>query len=88
MAVRVHLSSHVRAYTAGQAVVEAEGNTLAEVMADLDRRYPGLRFRLIDEQDRTRQHMNFFVGGKAVRDLKAPVAVGQEIHILGALSGG
>jgi molybdopterin converting factor small subunit len=86
--VKVHLSSHVRAYTSGQAVVEAQGSTLAEVMADLERRYPGLRFRVIDEQDRTRQHMNFFVGGKSVRDLAHPVAPGQDVHILGALSGG
>jgi molybdopterin synthase sulfur carrier subunit len=86
--VKVHLSSHVRAYTAGQAVVEAQGSTLAEVMTDLDRRYPGLRFRVVDEQDRTRQHMNFFVGGKSVRDLAHPVTPGQDVHILGALSGG
>ena len=41
--VRVHLSSHVRAYTQGQSVVEAEGSTLAELMVDLERRYPGIR---------------------------------------------
>lgn len=88
MSVTVHLSSHVRAYTEGRKTVEADGGTLADVLADLDRRYPGIRFRIVDEQDRLRQHMNFFVGGQSVRDLKAPVAPGQEVHILGALSGG
>jgi molybdopterin converting factor small subunit len=68
--------------------VEAEGRTLAEVMSDLERQYPGLRFRVIDEQDRIRPHMNFFVGGERVRDLAHPVAPGEEVHILGALSGG
>lgn len=88
MSVKVHLSSHVRAYTAGQKMVEADGTTLADVLADLERHYPGIRFRIVDEQDRPRQHMNFFVGGKSVRDLTTPVASGQEVHILGALSGG
>jgi molybdopterin converting factor small subunit len=86
--VRVHLSTHVRSYAAGREEVEAEGRTLAELMADLERRYPGIRFRVIDEQDRIRRHMNFFVGGKLVRDLTHPIADGAEVHILGALSGG
>jgi hypothetical protein len=86
--MKVHLSSHVRAYTGGQAQVEAEGASLAEVMIDLERRYPGFRFRVIDEQDRIRPHINIFVGGALVRDLRAPVAPGQELHILAALSGG
>ncbi len=88
MPVKVHLSSHVRSYTAGQKHVEAKGNTLAEVMADLERRYPGIRFRVIDEQDRIRPHMNFFVGGEPTRDLQHLVRPGDEVHILGALSGG
>jgi molybdopterin converting factor small subunit len=88
MSVKVYVSTHVRSYTAGKSEVEAEGRTLAELMADLDRRYPGLRFRLIDEQDRIRQHMNFFVGGVPVRDLAHPIAPGEQVHILGALSGG
>ncbi len=88
MPVKVYLSSHVRSYTAGQRQVEAEGGTLAEVLADLERQYPGIRFRVIDEQDRIRPHMNFFVGGELARDLEQRVRPGEEVHILGALSGG
>jgi len=88
MAVKVHLSSHVRSYTGGQAQVEAEGGTLVAVMADLERRYPGIRFRVIDEQDRIRPHMNFFVGGVLARDLHHPIRPGDEVFILGSLSGG
>lgn len=88
MSVTVHVSTHVRSYTGGASEIEAEGRTLAELMADLDRRHPGLRFRVIDEQDRIRRHMNFFVGGRLVRDLAHPIAPGDEVHILGALSGG
>ena len=88
MSVKVHLSSHVRSYTGGQALVEGTGGTLAELMADLDRRYPGIRFRVIDEQDRIRPHMNFFVRETLARDLRHPIRPGDEVHILGALSGG
>ncbi len=86
--VKVYVSTHVRSYTQGQSEIEAEGHTLAELMTDLERRYPGLRFRVIDEQDRIRPHMNFFVGGELVRDLAHPIAPGDDVHILGALSGG
>ena len=88
MGVKVHLSSHVRSYTGGQAQVEAEGGTLVDVMADLERRYPGIRFRVIDEQERIRPHMNFFVGGVLARDLRHPIRPGDEVFILGSLSGG
>lgn len=88
MRVPVHLSSHLRSYTRGKSDVEAEGSTLAELMADMDRRFPGLRFRVIDEQDHIRPHMNFFVGGALVRDLASPIAPGNEVLIMGALSGG
>ena len=88
MSVKVRVSSHVRTYTGGQAQVEADGGTLGELMADLERRYPGIRFRVIDEQDRIRAHMNFFVGGVLARDLRHPVRPGDEVFILGSLSGG
>jgi molybdopterin converting factor small subunit len=88
MPVKIHLSSHVRSYTGGRAQVEAEGGTLGDVMADLERRYPGIRFRVIDEQDRIRTHMNFFVGGVLARDLGQRIRPGDEVFILGALSGG
>jgi molybdopterin converting factor small subunit len=86
--VTVHVSSHVRSYTHDRSEVQAAGRTLTELMADLERQYPGLRFRVIDEQDRIRPHMNFFVGGELTRDLAHPIPPGAEVHILGALSGG
>ena len=88
MSVRVHVSTHLHAYTGGRSTVEADGKTLAGVLADLERRYPGLRFRVVDEQDRVRRHMNFFVGGEMTRSLSQPIGPNQEVHILGALSGG
>jgi hypothetical protein len=68
--------------------VSAEGATIDEVLNDLDRRFPGLRFRVIDEQDRIRPHMRIFVGRTAARDVAAPLCAGDELMIFGALSGG
>ena len=83
---RVLLPTHLRSYTAGVAELEAEGSTLGEVLADVDRRYPGLRVRIIDEQDRVRPHIKCFVAGEQVRSLDAP-ATG-DVVIVAALSGG
>ena len=81
------MPSALRSYTrAGE--VEAAGATLAELLADLDRRYPGLRFRVIDEQDRMRRHIRFFVNGAQVYDLAHPLRESDSLVIMQALSGG
>jgi molybdopterin converting factor small subunit len=77
----------LRSYT-GAGRVEAEGATVAALLADLDRRYPGIRFRMIDEQDRMRPHIRFFVNGEQVFDLARPLRAGDEVDIVQALSGG
>jgi molybdopterin converting factor small subunit len=86
--MNVRVSTHLHSYTQGKSAVEAEGSTLAEVMADLDHRFPGLRFRVVDEQDRIRPHINVFVRQTLVRDLDCPLSPGDDVFILGALSGG
>jgi hypothetical protein len=58
------------------------------VLRDLDRRHPGLRFRIVDEQDRMRPHVRFFVDGEQVFDLRRPLAAGESVQIVQALSGG
>ena len=86
--IRVSIPSQLIAYTNGQTRVEAVGDTVCSVLDDLDRRYPGLKFRVIDEQDRIRRHMRIFVGMDEVRSVAVPVADGGELLIFGALSGG
>ena len=71
-----------------QREVEASGATFAELLADLDRQSPGLRFRIIDEQDRMRAHMRFFVNGEQVFDVKRPLSANDSVQIVQALSGG
>ena len=71
-----------------KSVVDADGATIAELVADLDRRYPGLRFRVIDEQDRMRAHIRFFVNGEQVFDMSRPLHPSDFVQIVQALSGG
>ena len=84
----VLIPTPLRSYTGGQHQVTAEGGSVRALLADLDRRYPGLRFRMIDEQDQVRPHMRIFVNGEPVLRLDTPLATSDEVQILQALSGG
>ena len=85
--MRVLIPAPLRSYTR-QPRVEASGPTLGAVLADLDRQYPGIRFRMINEQDRMRSHVRFFVNGSQVFDLSQPLHANDEVLIVQALSGG
>lgn len=85
--MKVLIPGALRSYTErGEA--EASGATLAAVLADLEGQYPGIRFRVIDEQDRIRRHIRIFVNGEQVRDLSQPLNATDEVIIVQALSGG
>ena len=86
--VAVLIPSQLTSYTDGATRMQAAGATVGEVLNDLDRRCPGLKFRVIDEQDRVRRHMRLFIGRAETRSLAAPVREGDELLIFGALSGG
>jgi len=84
----VLIPSQLVAYTDGATRVSAEGATVRAVLEDLDRRYPGLKFRVIDEQDRVRKHMRIFVGQQETRNVAQALSPSDELLIFGALSGG
>lgn len=86
--MKVVVPSQLRSYTSGKSEVEASGRTVRDVLADLDRQFPGFRFRVIDEQDRVRRHIILFVAGERTDDLALPIPADAELHIVGALSGG
>lgn len=86
--MKVRIPTPLRSYTSEQAVVDAEGTTIDALLRDLDRQYPGLRFRMVDEQDRLRKHMKVFLNDESVRDLTTAVAEADEVTIMQALSGG
>jgi len=86
--VKVSIPTPLRSYTGNEKWVEADGATIAELLADLDRQFPGLRFRVVDEQARLRTHMKIFLNQENVRDLTTPVTAADEVTIMQALSGG
>ena len=85
--MKVLIPTPLLSYTSVKEV-EADGATLAELVLDLERRFPGIRFRIIDEQDQMRPHMRFFVNGEQVFDLAHPLRAGDGVQIVQALSGG
>ena len=85
--MQVLIPSSLRSYTRLMRV-PAIGATLGEVLADLERQFPGIRFRMVDEQDRLRPHMRVFVGGRAIHDLAQPLQPDDDVNIVQALSGG
>jgi molybdopterin converting factor small subunit len=85
--MKVLIPGALRSYTE-RSEAEASGATLAAALADLEGRYPGIRFRIIDEQDRMRPHMRFFINGEQTFDLNRTLCPTDEIQIVQALSGG
>lgn len=85
--MRVLIPSALYSYTGGPWV-EAEGETVAAVLDDLERRFPGIRFRMIDEQGRIRPHIRFFYQREMVFDLETRLRADGELQIVQALSGG
>ena len=84
----VHIPTALRSYTKQKSEVAAEGRTVADVVSALDRLYPGLRFRIITEQDTIRQHIRIFVNEEQASDLSVALQPDDQIHIICALSGG
>ncbi len=85
--MKVLIPTPLRSYT-NKREVEAAGETLADLLADLDRQYPGLRFRMVDEQGEIRRHMRIFVNDEQVFDMGRPLLPGDAVYIVQALSGG
>ncbi|MEX8493009.1 MoaD/ThiS family protein [Sphaerotilus sp.] len=79
--------SALQSYT-GAALVEAAGDTLGAVLDGLEQRFPGLRFRIVDEQERIRPHLRAFVNGHPLFDLSALLPPTEQISLVLALSGG
>ena len=85
--MKVLIPSALLSYTERNHV-EAAGATVAEVLAALDVKYPGIRFRMIDEQEHIRRHIRLFVNGEQVCDMAQPLDPKDDLVIVQALSGG
>ncbi|MBK7686770.1 MAG: MoaD/ThiS family protein [Rhodocyclaceae bacterium] len=85
--MKVLVPSALRSYTESSQT-EASGATLDEVLMDLDIQYPGIRFRIIDEQQKVRRHIRIFVNGVSAELLSQTMHANDDVVIVQALSGG
>jgi molybdopterin synthase sulfur carrier subunit len=88
---QVRIPTPLRKLTGGADAVDAEGATIAALVADLDRRYPGMKDRICDEQGKVRRFVNIFVNGEDIRflqNLDTTVSAGDELSIVPAIAGG
>jgi len=86
--IRVFIPPPLRSYTGARTQVEVEGATLDAALEALDRLYPGLRFRIVDEQGRIRPHIRFIAHEEFVTTLNYLLSADDEVQIVCALSGG
>lgn len=91
MAVTVRLPGTLRDAVGGEAKIKASGATLDEVFADIDRRHPGFRSRVLDDRGGIRSYVNVYVGEADARGsggLETPVPDGSEVMVIPAMAGG
>jgi sulfur-carrier protein len=86
--MKISVPNPLRSHTRGQAVITGCGATLEAVLNDLDRQFPGLRFRVVNERNAIREHIKIFADDCQLLDLNAPLADADRIYIVCALSGG
>ena len=91
MAIEVRVPTILRSYTGGAKAVQASGDTLAELLTDLDRQFPGLRERLVTSDGGLHRFVNVYVNDEDVRftgALDTKVGDGDSVTILPAVAGG
>ncbi|HJN51095.1 MAG: MoaD/ThiS family protein [Pseudomonadales bacterium] len=86
--MKVIIPDVLQSYTDRQRIVEAGGRDLNALFDQMDGRFPGMRFRVINELDQLRPHIKVFVNRELVRDLDTRLGPDDEIQIVQALSGG
>jgi len=91
MSVQVRIPTILRSYTGGASEVPAQGDTLAEVLDDLEAHHPGIRARVLDETGALRRFVNVYVGNDDVRfldGLATPTPAGTAVSVIPAVAGG
>lgn len=91
MSVQVRIPTPLRRHTSGASQVSVDAATVREVIADLERRYPGIRERLCEDSGEVRRFVNVFVGDEDIRFLQGldtPTPEGAQVSIIPAVAGG
>jgi len=89
--VQVRIPTPLRKLTGGAEAVQADGTSVATVVAHLDTQFPGIKDRICDEAGQVRRFVNIFVNGEDIRflqQLATPVKAGDELSIVPAIAGG
>jgi molybdopterin synthase sulfur carrier subunit len=91
MAVTVRIPTPLQRLTNGQAEVQCDGKTVTELFQDLEKRYPGIKERICDEQGKLRRFVNVFVNEEDIRFMQGDqtqIKAGDEVSIIPAIAGG
>jgi MoaD family protein len=91
MSIDVRIPTILRSYTGGAKAVQGTGDTLADLLADLDAQYPGIKGRLITEEGALHRFVNVYVNDEDVRfsgGLDTEISDGDSVTILPAVAGG
>jgi molybdopterin synthase sulfur carrier subunit len=91
MAIEVKIPTILRTYTDGAKTVDAKGDTLADLVDDLNAQHDGIKGRLITEDGSLHRFINVYVNGEDVRftgSLDTPLKDGDAVTILPAVAGG
>ena len=91
MAKKVRIPTPLRKLTNNEELVEINGATIGEAIAELQTRYPGIKDRLLDETGAVRRFVNVYVNEEDIRFLQnqeTALKDGDEISIIPAIAGG
>lgn len=91
MSVKVRIPTPLQKLTKDQAEITSQGTTVAALIQNLEKSYPGLLERLCDEQGKLRRFVNIYVNEEDIRFLKGdatPLKDGDEVSIIPAIAGG
>ena len=91
MSVRVKLPQILRRHAGGEAVVQADGSTLREVLKDLESCYPGITKNVVNDDGGLHRFINVYVNDEDARylgSLETPVKEGDTVSLLPAVAGG
>ena len=87
----VRIPTPLRRLTGNQAKVQVSGDTVADLVTTLDKSYPGIKDRLVDETGDIKRFINIFVNGEEIRTLQGaatPLKEADEVSIIPAMAGG
>lgn len=87
----VKFTENLRRFYPELKTITIEGNSLPELLDDIDRLYPRIKDYIVDEQGGLRKHVNIFIGNELIVDrlnLTDSIKDSDEIYIMQALSGG